>query len=661
VPATFTVGTPGGGRHLYFKGSLPSTVRKLGRGIDTRGVGGYVLIPPSIVHGKPYTVLHDIDPAPVPAWIVSVLAETMVERKPYDGPLDEPGNVARARRRLLDLVERNDVAISGQGGNSRTYQVATDMLSLGVSADKALALIDEIWNPHCQPPWDYDELQVLVDNADRYGQEPGRDAVRPAAETFAKAAGELGTDDPIDAAVSEAKDDKAYARFFVSGAFDRDEGGPNDVSEYLTDAPVELLQMLVEGWIERGIYVALSGPGGTHKSRLLLMLCLCMVFGRALFRQDGNTRQAKVDHVEYLSCENSTAETRRRIATMKATLNLKPEQAGATMKIWELRDSRRCLLVVDANLNEGKPKLTDFGKRMMLRWEKLAKSGKRLLLVFDSLFNVVDFRGASKNSDDCAKHVVQTLDHWCDIFNASILAPFHPSRAGVQRGDTGYSPVFDNAPRQVLAIKETIRREKGTRGQGYQTVPTGLYEFKIGKWNNGKQGRSVVLQFENGILNPAIDTATGRILGHSPGDVSEVEAAATVALMIAYGRDAEMIPMAGADERAAIELRHRGGPRLKRDGKVGPEFEVTRLTDDHWAVTEFRQLSGWSGATVANLLTACEVAVTRGLLAYRETSKTGPKMERGAGYGMPPVGMANEEAEEAGEEFEGWAAEPKAA
>ena len=55
---TRTVITPSGGRHLYFHGSLPSTVGKLGPGLDTRGRGGYVLVPPSVIDGREYRDLH---------------------------------------------------------------------------------------------------------------------------------------------------------------------------------------------------------------------------------------------------------------------------------------------------------------------------------------------------------------------------------------------------------------------------------------------------------------------------------------------------------------------------------------------------------------------------------------------------------------------------
>lgn len=57
-PTTYTVRTPRGGLHLYYAGSLPPTASKLAPGVDTRGVGSYVLVPPSVVDGKSYVREH---------------------------------------------------------------------------------------------------------------------------------------------------------------------------------------------------------------------------------------------------------------------------------------------------------------------------------------------------------------------------------------------------------------------------------------------------------------------------------------------------------------------------------------------------------------------------------------------------------------------------
>jgi Bifunctional DNA primase/polymerase, N-terminal len=53
-----TVRTPSGGVHVYYRGTLQSNGALRGHGVDFRGHGGYVLVPPSVVDDRPYTLLE---------------------------------------------------------------------------------------------------------------------------------------------------------------------------------------------------------------------------------------------------------------------------------------------------------------------------------------------------------------------------------------------------------------------------------------------------------------------------------------------------------------------------------------------------------------------------------------------------------------------------
>jgi hypothetical protein len=93
VPAaTFTVRTPSGGHRLYFTAADADGVRnsagRLGPLIDVRAVGGYVVVPPSHIGGKPYAATNAAPPAPLPSWIAALLRQS--------GPLPAPSSCRRA-------------------------------------------------------------------------------------------------------------------------------------------------------------------------------------------------------------------------------------------------------------------------------------------------------------------------------------------------------------------------------------------------------------------------------------------------------------------------------------------------------------------------------------------------------------------------------------
>lgn len=186
---TFTTETPSGGRHIFYSGSLPTSASKLAPGVDTRGRGGYVLLPPSVVAGKPYRVVKHHDLAELPGGIEAALATSAVAVRAATGEIDSRGNVDRARSLLADYVRRGDVAVEFRGGNNRTYQLTCELLNLGISPEKCGELLEEIWNPACKPPWSSEELGAIIEHAASYAQnEPGAWSVTTAAEAFPDAA-----------------------------------------------------------------------------------------------------------------------------------------------------------------------------------------------------------------------------------------------------------------------------------------------------------------------------------------------------------------------------------------------------------------------------------------------------------------------------------------
>jgi len=172
LPATFTVKTPTGGEHRYFitKKPLGNSVEKLGKGLDTRCVGGYVVAPGSEINGNRYEITCKNRPAPLPEWIEEILAakqEKAVDTTKPVVELDKPEAIQQA----TEYLKHAEPALEGSGGDAHTFAVAARVKDFGISQEKCLDLMLD-WNERCEPPWEIEELQTKVTNAYRYGKEP---------------------------------------------------------------------------------------------------------------------------------------------------------------------------------------------------------------------------------------------------------------------------------------------------------------------------------------------------------------------------------------------------------------------------------------------------------------------------------------------------------
>lgn len=115
--ATRTHDTPSDGGHLLYRAppgvTLPSTAGKLAPGVDTRGDGGYALLPPSRLANGVYKVWDDAPILDTPAWLVDLLTATPA---PPAGPIGPAGSQRSAYgARALDAeLGRLAQAVEGQ-------------------------------------------------------------------------------------------------------------------------------------------------------------------------------------------------------------------------------------------------------------------------------------------------------------------------------------------------------------------------------------------------------------------------------------------------------------------------------------------------------------------------------------------------------------------
>lgn len=258
LPPTYEVKTPHG-RHRYFVGALRPTVSKIAGKVDTRGIGSYVLVPPSVVPDGVYEAVNDRKLAALPGWVPAAVeaATPRSQVAAIVSELDLPGNVARGVAYLQALPPMVEHAVVNGGADAKTYEAACKLRELGVSAETSITLLLE----HLKiTPKDerFDAfITRKVDNAWEYAQnDPGAWGVAPLSETF----GHLARD-----------------------ADDEDEGGDRpDPYHVLFEAEQTALQLptyLMPDLIPDQSVVVMYGPPGSFKSFLALDIGLTLAAG----------------------------------------------------------------------------------------------------------------------------------------------------------------------------------------------------------------------------------------------------------------------------------------------------------------------------------------------------------------------------------------------
>lgn len=128
---TFTVATPSGGSHRYFKLTddqakmATTTTGRLGIGLDTRGRGGYVVAAPTTLGSTGgYRVSCPLPPAPVPRWLIQLLLPE------HRASHETPRRAARPRSTVRHLDRYLQAAIDGETERVVTAAVGQRNLTL---------------------------------------------------------------------------------------------------------------------------------------------------------------------------------------------------------------------------------------------------------------------------------------------------------------------------------------------------------------------------------------------------------------------------------------------------------------------------------------------------------------------------------------------------
>jgi putative DNA primase/helicase len=142
----FTVRTQHDGQHLYFLSNgidIRNSKGKVAKGIDIRGNGGYVVIPPT----PGYEIINDTELASPPTWLLNLILKKDIHQS-----FKEP-----------EIIPKGD-------RNETLFKLASSLRAKGLS-EEAISSALQIENKNrCKPPLDDSDVETISNSASKYEQ-----------------------------------------------------------------------------------------------------------------------------------------------------------------------------------------------------------------------------------------------------------------------------------------------------------------------------------------------------------------------------------------------------------------------------------------------------------------------------------------------------------
>ena len=243
LPETFTVRSARGGLHRYYRTHTPvaNSASKVGKHIDIKSDGGFVVGPGSTTPDGEYVVETDAPIVDAPQWLID-MAGRPKERTQVDSAaplvdLDSEAAITRATDWLATAAPE-----------SGTYSVAARIKDFGISRDRCLELMLDHWPP--AEAKGEEHVSFRVNNAYRYGQ---------------NAPGIASAEAEFDAATIKAK---------LRGGIELEPVTPFDAAD------IPKRQWVLGKYAARHYLSGLVSPPGVGKTTFLLMIAVAVATGR---------------------------------------------------------------------------------------------------------------------------------------------------------------------------------------------------------------------------------------------------------------------------------------------------------------------------------------------------------------------------------------------
>lgn len=470
-PVTAEQRTPSGGRHLIYKTREPvrNSVQKLGRGLDIRSQGGYIVGPGSVLSNGCY-VLGDGEVCEAPERLVSRLrrpstkSNDRTKQRTYN--VSPENAVSRAKHYLEALAP---IAIEGAGGDQTTFSVAAKVKDFGVNEQECFELMSELWNERCSPPWQLEELGVKISNAYQYSENP------------------IGIDSP------EAEFEKIE---IPEGEQPKQKPSALQWRPFVTISPNFDETYLVEKLIGPGAMSVVYGDSNTGKTFVCLDAALHISLGR-----EWMGKKVKQGLVIYVAAEGGVG-IEKRIDGFRKYHKL--EKVNVPF----------CLIPSAINLLNPKThvkELIDIVKEVELEFKQ-----KTQLIVVDTLARAIS--GGNENSSEDMGAFVTNIDSIRQSTKSHVMV-IHHSGKDTAKGARGHSSLKAATDTEIEVANCTVRVTK-QRDMDF-TKPFGfkLEQIEIGRNSLAEAVTScVVLPAHNSSIQdfsktePGTDTLGGRSL-----------------------------------------------------------------------------------------------------------------------------------------------------
>lgn len=468
LPDTFTVRTPSGGLHRYYRAAGLRSKNAFLPAVDVKSSGGYVIIPGSSSAKGEYAVVNDAPVAELPQAFIDAYGHV---QKPPKSEVREDltyrthitADTAEKLTRAAEIIDEWPEAAEGER-NDQLFQLMRELCKAGISRKKAKEL--------------YADLAL-----DKIGLDPASYEVAATIKSAYGDLSDLGSESEEERKQSLRLLDVIPQEPTEAGKPRFTDGGGIDWNELLRRT-VPARKWFIENWLsaDEGYTVLFSGRGGTGKSALMLDLLYSLATGTPFLGMP----VLRGSKALYVSCEDSVEELTRRVHARKLDARV-PDNI---IRIWPRSGFDNILCLPD---KRGVLQSTPFMAELQSRGREFFGTDGGVL-VLDTLSDI--FAGNENDRSQVSQFVKLHLNKLGKDLGVTIIVLAHPAKGSSSSGQ-GFSG--STAWEGAFRCRWELNYQKADKIDGF-------VELVLAKSNAAKAGAKITMTNAGGMFR-VVDAA----------------------------------------------------------------------------------------------------------------------------------------------------------